>query len=176
MSLNIDATREDVPGAPTAIDPDAGMVRQGLTDELLDELTAVKGRDRGRMFRAWQQCGVSMVQLSAANLLEVEGPMSMGRLAGSLGISVASATGVVDRMAERNLVVRRHDVDDRRLVIVHAAEGAADLFQSIEQVRRDHLANLLGELSEEELRGFLTGLRALRAARERMESMEPTES
>ena len=144
-------------------DPDAGMVRQGLTDELLDELTAVEGCDRGRMFRAWQQCGVSMVQLSAANLLEVEGPMSMGGLAGSLGISVASATGVVDRMAERDLVVRRHDADDRRLVIVHAAEGAAALFQSIGG-SRDHLANLLGELSEEELRGFLTGLRALRRA------------
>ena len=93
------------------------------SDELLDELTSIKGRDRSRMFRAWHECGVSVVQLSAANLLEVDGPMSMGRLAESLGISVASATGVVDRMEERNLVVRRHDVGDRRLVIVHAAEG-----------------------------------------------------
>ena len=128
MTSNIDAARDDGPD------------RRRLADELLDELTAIKPRDRRRMFQAWQRCGVSIVQLSAANLLEAEGPMSMGRLAESLGISVASATGVVDRMEDRHLVVRRHDVGDRRLVIVHAAEGAAELFRTMEQVRRDHLA------------------------------------
>ncbi len=116
---------------------------------------------------------MSVVQLSAANLLEVEGPMSMGRLAESLGISVASATGVVDRMEERNLVVRRHDVGDRRLVIVQAAEGTDELFRTMEQVRREHLSRLVEQLSEDELSGFLAGLRALRAARERLETTEP---
>ncbi len=122
------------------------------------------------MFHAWHQEGVSIVQLSAANLLTVEGPMPMGRLAESLGISVASATGVVSRMEERGLVIRHHDATDRRLVIVGAADGATDLFRALEQARRDELSRLVAELTEEELSGFLVGLRALRAARERMEA------
>jgi DNA-binding MarR family transcriptional regulator len=150
----------------------SGHDRRRLADELLDELTAIKPRDRHRMLQAWQRSGVSIVQLSAVNLLEADGPMTMGRLAESLGISVASATGVVDRMEERHLVVRRPDADDRRLVIVHAAEGAAELFLTMERVRRDHLAQLVGQLSDEELTGLLTGLRALRAARERLEAGE----
>lgn len=125
------------------------------------------------MFHAWHQEGVSIVQLSAANLLTVEGPLPMGRLAEALGISVASATGVVSRMEDRGLVVRRHDVGDRRLVIVHAAEGAAELFRTLEQTRREQLRKLLDQLSESELEGFLAGLRALRAARERLQGEAP---
>jgi len=165
MALTIDAARDD--RGDQHSDP-----QRRLADELLDELTAIKGRDRSRMFRAWHQCGVSVVQLSAANLLELDGPMSMGKLAESLGISVASATGVVDRMEERNLVIRRHDAGDRRLVIVHAAEGTAELFRTMEQIRREHLSRLLLQLTEDELSGFLTGMRALRAARERADAAE----
>jgi DNA-binding MarR family transcriptional regulator len=165
MTLNVHAAREEADR-----DPNGDSAQRRLVDELLDELTSIKGRDRSRMFRAWHECGVSVVQLSAANLLEVDGPMPMGRLAESLGISVASATGVVDRMEERNLVVRRHDVGDRRLVVVHAAEGTEELFRTMEQMRREHLSVLLEQLSKDELSGFLTGLRALRAARERAEA------
>lgn len=168
MALTIDAAR-DARDEPDAQHSDA---QRRLADELLDEFTSIKGRDRSRMFRAWHECGVSVVQLSAANLLEVDGPMSMGKLAESLGISVASATGVVDRMEERNLVIRRNDAGDRRLVIVHAAEGTQELFRTMEQIRREHLSRLLQQLTEDELSGFLTGMRALRAARERMETTE----
>jgi DNA-binding MarR family transcriptional regulator len=154
-------------------EPDDATQRR-LADELLDELTAMKPRDRMRMFHAWHQEGVSIVQLSAANLLTVEGPMPMGRLAEALGISVASATGVVGRMEDRGLVVRRHDVGDRRLVIVHAAEGANELFRTLEQTRREQLSRLLEQLSESELAGFLVGLRALRAARERLRAEAPS--
>ncbi|MCY7417101.1 MAG: hypothetical protein LH650_01150, partial [Chloroflexi bacterium] len=87
MALTIDPERDDAAERAGSADPGAGQRR--LVDELLDELTAIKGRDRSRMFRAWHQCGVSVVQLSAANLLEVDSPMSMGKLAESLGISVA---------------------------------------------------------------------------------------
>ena len=167
MTLNVHAEREDGDR-----DVSGGTAQRRLADELLDELTSIKGRDRSRMFRAWHECGVSIVQLSAANLLEVDGPMPIGRLAESLGISVASATGVVDRMEERNLVVRRHDVGDRRLVVVHAADGTEELFRTMERIRREHLSRLLEQLTEDELSGFLTGLRALRAARERMEATQ----
>ena len=51
-------------------------------------------------------------------MLDTEGPTSMGRLAEALDISVASMTGIVDRMEERGLVERRHEGKDRRVVLV----------------------------------------------------------
>ena len=160
MTLTIDTARDDC-------DEPSGAAQRRLADELLDELTSIKARDRMRMFHLWHQGGISLVQLSAANLLEAHGPISMGRLAESLGISVASATGIVDRMEDRGLVERRHDAGDRRIVMVHPAQGSIDLFRELDEQRRAQLSTLVEQLSADELAGFLTGLRALRAARER---------
>jgi DNA-binding MarR family transcriptional regulator len=176
MPLNIDAARdaravrddrtvrEDAASGDTDT---SGAAQRRLADELLDELTAIKARDRMRTFHAWHRDGISMVQLSAANLLQASGPMSMGHLAESMGISVASATGIVNRMEDRGLVERRHDATDRRVVMVHPAAGSAELFRTLEEQHRAQLSTLVGQLSADELAGFLTGLRALRAARER---------
>ena len=162
MTLNVDAER-----GTGAREDASGPAQRRLADELLDELTAIKPRDRMRMFHAWHQGGISMVQLSAANMLQADGPMSMGKLAESRGISVASAPGIVSRMEDRGLVERRHDAADRRVVMVHPAQGSTDLFQSLQEQRRAQLSTLVAQLGEDELSGFLTGLRALRAARER---------
>lgn len=89
----------------------------------------------------------------------------MNRLAEALDISVAGVTGVVDRMEARGLVERRRDADDRRVILVHPAEGGRRLFAEIDQQRRQGLSKLLSGLSEAELSGLLTGHRALRAAR-----------
>jgi DNA-binding MarR family transcriptional regulator len=97
-------------------------------------------------------------------LLEFEGPLSMSRLAEALDVSVASTTGIVDRMEQRGLVERRHDLADRRVVVVHAAAGGAKVFQDIDEHRRIGLTKLLTKLSDAELSGLLAGHRALRNA------------
>src|SRR4029078_4661344 len=90
-----------------ASEQDAESVdRIAVTDELIDELTAWTPRDRLRMLGAWHQSGISLAHLNVVPLLEMNGPMSMGRVAELLGVSVASATGIVDRMEERSLVER----------------------------------------------------------------------
>jgi len=51
--------------------------------------------------------------------------------------------------------------------MVHPAQGSIDLFRELDEQRRAQLSTLVEQLSADELAGFLTGLRALRAARER---------
>ena len=80
-------------------------------------------------------------------------------------VSVASATGIVSRMEERSLVERQHDDEDRRVVLVIPTETGLAVFRDMMEQRRQHLAQLLGRLSDEELEGFLTGMRAVRTAR-----------
>src|SRR5258708_29678210 len=91
--------------------------------------------------------------------------MSMGQVAESLDISVASATGIVDRMETRGLVERRRDADDRRVVLVVPAAGARAVLTDIDTRRRKALTLVLSMLTDEELDGLLNGHRALRAAR-----------
>ena len=136
--------------------------------QVVDELTMWNPREFIAAFQKWHQGSVSLVHLNVLALLEASGPMPMGRLAEQLDISVASITGVIDRMEARGLVERRRDSEDRRVVLVHPGKGGRKLFEDIGKRRRLGLAALLSKLSDEQLQGLLDGHRALRAARSEM--------
>lgn len=139
--------------------------RSALTDELLDELTAWTPHDRLGMLGAWHHGGLSLAHLSVVTLLEMHGPMSMGRVAELLGVSLASATGIVGRMEERRLVVRQGSPTDRRVVEVHMGEGGRALLESVKARRRERLRDVFGRMDDRALAALLEGLRAMRAAR-----------
>lgn len=160
---------------PTDVPADAPPGRRtSISDDLLDELTAWPPRDRAGTFRRWHQGALSLIQLNVVSVLEAEGPLPMSRLADELDVSVASATGIIDRMERRGLIERRHDADDRRVVVVHLTDQSREIFRDIAARRRAHLATMLGELNEEELAGLLRGVRAIKAARQRLhDSAQP---
>lgn len=136
-----------------------------LVDEVVDEITSWNPREFIAAFSRLHHGQVSLVHLNVLIMLEATGPLPMNRLAEALDISVASVTGVVDRMEARGLVERRRDAEDRRVILVHPAEGGRRLFAEIDEKRRQGLSKLLSKLGESELSGLLAGHRALRAAR-----------
>jgi DNA-binding MarR family transcriptional regulator len=155
--------------AKGAIKPAASAGRPArqrkLAQAVVDELTSWNPRDFMGMFKRLHKGALSLIHLNVLIELETGGPMSMGRLAEVLEVSVASATGIVDRMEKRGFVERRHDEEDRRVVLVHMTQAGRDVFTSIEERRREGLGKLLESLTEDELTGLLKGHRALRAAR-----------
>jgi len=136
-----------------------------LVTEVLDELTSWNPRELIGAFQRWHAGSISLIHLNVLILLEGSGPLSMSRLAAALDISVASVTGVVDRMEARGLVERHRDTEDRRVILVHPAAGGRRLFADIDARRRSGLSKLLDRLGDDELAGLLAGHRALRAAR-----------
>ena len=143
--------------------------RRRLTGALLDELTAWNPRERIGAFRAWMRGSLSLIHLLVLTVLESEGPLSMRKLAEALDVSVASATGIVDRMADRGLVEREQSPTDRRVVLVHATTAGRAVFVDLGAVRREHLERVLARLSDRELASFLAGLRGMRRARAELE-------
>ncbi|MDQ6794415.1 MAG: MarR family transcriptional regulator [Chloroflexota bacterium] len=133
--------------------------------DLLDEMTPWDPRERMSAFRSWLSGSLSLIHLHVLTILELEGPLPMSHLAEKLDVSVASATGIVDRMEQRRLIERRHDEADRRVVSVHPTRLGGEVFARLRRHRRDKLTKLLAQLSDDELSAFLTGLRAMRRAR-----------
>jgi len=153
--------RHAVAGAPGETEAQRSL----MVVEVVDELTSWRPHDREKVFRSWLKGSLSLIHLHVLTVLEAEGPMPMSRLADTLDVSVASATGIVTRMEERGLVERRHDQEDRRVVIVAPTDAGAAVFTDMMAARREHLTGVLARLSESELESFLVGLRAVRAAR-----------
>jgi DNA-binding MarR family transcriptional regulator len=117
--------------------------------------------------RHWPGGKLSLVHLNVMMTLDADGPLPMGALAEAMDVSQASVTGIVDRMEQRGLVERQRDGEDRRVVKVALTDEGRQLIGTLAAQRREHMAQLLEDLSEEELQGFLLGVRGMRRARER---------
>jgi DNA-binding MarR family transcriptional regulator len=155
---------------PVADSPSVASRRSQLVDDLVNELTSWNPREFIGAFRKWHRGELSLIHLNVLTLLELHGALPMSRLAEALDVSVASATGIVSRMEQRGLVERQHNGTDRRLVLVHGTDAAANVFRDIDEHRRDDLRRLLARLSDDEVAGLLAGHRALRAARAAMKA------
>jgi DNA-binding MarR family transcriptional regulator len=162
VTLNISASQSK---AATESGGAANRSERPLVGQVVDELAMWNPREFIAALQRWHQGAISLVHLNVLTLLEASGPMPMGRLAEQLDISVASITGVIDRMESRGLVERRRDSHDRRVILVHPDKGGRKLFEDIGKRRRRALTAMLSKLSDEQLQGLLEGHRALRAAR-----------
>jgi len=168
VTLNIEAaltTTAAPTTATTASTTEPTPASRPLVRDVVDELSSWNPREFIAAFQRWHHGELSLTHLNVLTLLEATGPQSMSRLADSLDVSVASMTGIIDRMEKRDLVKRRRDDEDRRVVLVVPAKGAERVFGELNARRRHGLSKVLSELTDDQLRGLLEGHRALRAAR-----------
>jgi DNA-binding MarR family transcriptional regulator len=142
------------------------MDRSAVTAELLDELASAQPGKFMRHLRKGAGRAFSLVHLQVLFTLDSEGPLPMSRLADAMDVSQASATGIVDRMEQRGLVERLRDDADRRVVRVALAAGGRQTLGVMASERRDHLTQIIDQLTDHELEGFLAGLRGMRRGRE----------
>ncbi len=150
----------------TLNDSDPGPLdRDRTVAELLDEMSAWRPEEMSRAIKHWLRGSLSLIHLQVLTILEVDGPLAMSRLADALDVSVASATGIVDRMEDRGLVERRRESGDRRVVLVHATVAGTDVFRDLGEARREHLAGLFAGMSDLELGSLLTGMQAMHRQR-----------
>jgi DNA-binding MarR family transcriptional regulator len=139
--------------------------RSADTRAILDELTAANPRERMGMFRRWLAGSLSIVHLYVLAILESDGALPMGKVAEALDVSVASATGIIDRMEQRGLVERGQQPDDRRVVLVRPTPAGLAVFRDLDGHRRAGITRILEKLTDDELAAFRKGLRAMSAAR-----------
>ena len=108
--------------------------------------------------------GISMAQLHILYTLQRNGEMTMSRLAEVLNVSLSSATGLVDRIAERGFVERSHPPEDRRLVRIRVTPEGTRMLEEIDAVSDDLLRIVLGRLGRTQLAGVRQALADLRVA------------
>jgi DNA-binding MarR family transcriptional regulator len=82
-------------------------------------------------------------QLKVVLLLYLYGPTRMSELAGSLWVTLATATGIVDRLVERELVTRENQLNDRRVVMCRLSENGLDMTDRLWKTSREKARQLL---------------------------------
>jgi DNA-binding MarR family transcriptional regulator len=114
-----------------------------------------------RPTREWLDADLTMSQLKVLFLLYAEHHASMTRLAEALHVTLATVTGIVDRLVEHGWIVRDEDDRDRRIVLCALTADGVAIAEQLQQAGTSHLARLLEQLSAAELRLVAAGLEAL---------------
>jgi DNA-binding MarR family transcriptional regulator len=151
------------PAVPAALDrPDdtPAALTQAILTTLVDIVSSVRCEGSGRLVKL----GVSMTHLHVLWMLQHHGDLPMSRVADLLDASLSSATGIIDRMEERGLVERARAADDRRVVLVHLADGGRQALEDIEAVRLGRMTAILAHLDASQLACLAQALADIRSA------------
>ncbi len=99
----------------------------------------------------WLMTDMTVAQLRVLLLLHTEGPSRMSSIAATLGIAVSTATGIIDNLVKKELVSRRADTEDRRVVICVLSPKGQAVINSIWIYGQLQMKKLLNGLSPEQL-------------------------
>ena len=88
-------------------------LRQETLTAVLAELNQMSFRDFQGALKRFHSGSLSIVHLNLLMLLRFNGPLTMSRLADLLDVSVASATGIVDRMEKKGVIDRKRSDEIR---------------------------------------------------------------
>ena len=105
--------------------------------------------------------GLTGPQLVCLRVLGRLGHTTPGELAKQVDLSQATVTGIVDRLAARQLVARNRNENDRRHVTVTITGAGRALLQEAPSALQEKFAQRLATLSEEEAEFLRLSLRKI---------------
>ena len=120
----------------------------GIIDKISKQFASIENID----------CDIS---ISKTELLTLESiyeqkEFTMSKLAEKLGISYSAATVNVDRLVEKNLVVRGNKNGDRRVVIVFLSDKGQEIASTYREQKKISYKKMLDVLTEKEQESFVS--------------------
>ncbi len=116
---------------------------------------------RGQTVSDWVELDLTMAQLKTLFALEYGGAATIGQTAERLGISLPTASHLIDRLVHGGFVDRTEDPNDRRRTLAATTAKGSALTLRLRQGGRDSMADWLSELDDESLASLVHGIQRL---------------
>ena len=115
---------------------------------------------------AWMGLSLTIAQLKSLFFIDNEGSTNFTKLAAALGVTSSNVTGIVDRLVEQELVSRKENPEDRRVLLLSVTEKGKALLANLRERRVKQMSEVLTRMSLEELSSLARGLALLAKAAE----------
>lgn len=140
-----------------------------LRDKAADGLLALMPLYHRHIFRMNQQTsGLEIAQYRVLGVLMKTGPCPISEIGRSLYISKPYMTALIDSLVTKKLIIREHDPDDRRVILVSITpEGKKHLRRAFEIYRED-LKTMLAGLGKNDIGRICTSAEHLREILEKL--------
>lgn len=136
---------------------------QRCADDVLDILPEAMDVVRASM-RAGLDDRLSVPQFRALNYIDRRPDASLGDVAAFLGVTLPTASAMVDRLVRAGHVQAATADDDRRRSRLNISEAGKAVLEQVRENARHELAAKLARQPADELRAIRDGLAALRRA------------
>lgn len=120
-------------------------------EQAIDRLDAIFTRMGRLSRRKVPDDTLTFGQFAVLRMLFHEGPLAMGAIADRLGISLAGATGIIDRLVNQGVVERTRSREDRRVVWVDLSETGRERMVRLQEERHQQMRELLTPLNAKEI-------------------------
>jgi len=134
-------------------------------NKLIEELNQLQGHLMRKVgpphHQAWMELDLSIGQLKSLFFLNHEGQTNFSKLAAALDVTPPNVTGIIDRLVEHGLVRRTENPEDRRMLLLQLTDEGRDLVTKLRVVSWGHMTEILNQLSMEDLRALVQGMRAV---------------
>ncbi len=115
----------------------------------------------------WRKLDVPLAQLKSLLIIAGKGETNFSILAQDLGVTPGDVTGIIERLVEQGLVIRKPNPEDRRIIWLQATEKGRELLANLMESQTRHMIHILEYMSLDDLRSLLRGLSAfIRAVEE----------
>jgi DNA-binding MarR family transcriptional regulator len=108
-----------------------------------------------------QQYGLTAPQLAALQSVGQLQPISVSGVARAIHLSLATVTGIFNRLENRGLVKRSRDERDRRTVVVELTRTGSELLASAPSLLQDRFRSELAKLEQWEQTQLLASLQRI---------------
>jgi DNA-binding MarR family transcriptional regulator len=100
----------------------------------------------------------SFSQTTILQALLMHRESKMNDLARFLGLTKANASGLVDRLAKKGLIARKHGKEDRRVVFVRLTAKGQRVARGLAKVHRRGLTRMMRRVRQRDLKVFIETL------------------
>lgn len=121
----------------------------------VDYIIRVKGREILNDFN------ITIPQFTALQILIHNGELTIGELSKKMSLACSTITDLVDRMENNELVVRKKDEKDKRVVRIEVLPLGHEIVGKVLEERVKYLEMKTSELTEEEKSSLSEGLESL---------------
>lgn len=121
----------------------------------IDYIIRIKGREILKDF------SMTAPQFSALQILINNGDMTIGELSQKMSLACSTITDLIGRMEKTELVKRKKDDKDKRVVRVEVLPKGFDILEKVLEKRRGFLEEKLNDFDLEQKQNLTKGLKEL---------------
>lgn len=125
--------------------------KAALTQSILKLSEEIYNRLAPGFPNEWLSPDITVAQLRVLLVIRTEGPSRMSAIAGSMGIVLSTATGIVNNLIKKDLILRDIDLNDRRVVICKLSPEGEKLMNKLWALGQSQMKKLLDGLTLKQL-------------------------